>query len=63
MTCFVLPSRGSGVLMETKGYQGLLLIEYRTEALALSEHELLKLRSSPGTVPTIVTPGLPDHYT
>src|SRR3989337_1789994 len=38
MTSFVLPSRGSGVLMETKGYQGLILVENRNKALALSEY-------------------------
>ena len=38
MTSFVLPSRGSGVLLETKGYYGLLLIEYRNKALTLSEY-------------------------
>ena len=37
-TYFVLPSRGSGVLLETKGYQALLLIEYQAKALALSEY-------------------------
>src|SRR3954470_20541157 len=38
MTSFVLPSRGSGVLTETKGYEGLLLIENRNKALALTEY-------------------------
>ena len=38
MPSFVLLSRGSGVLVETKGYYGLLLIEYQTKALTLSEY-------------------------
>src|SRR3989337_749854 len=38
MTSFVLPSRVSGVHKETKGYQGLLLIENQNKALALSEY-------------------------
>src|SRR3989337_1114848 len=38
MTSFVLHSRGSEVLLETKEYYGLLLIENRNKALTHSEY-------------------------
>ena len=38
MTSFVLPSHGCGVQLETKGYEGLLLMENQNKALTHGEY-------------------------
>ena len=64
MTSFFLPSRGSGVLMETKGYYGLLLTENRTKALALSEYMNSSNYGHHREVSRLLSlRGLPDHNT
>ena len=60
MTSFVQPSRGSGVLVETKGYSGLLLIENRNKALTHSEYMNSSNYGHHREV-SIVTSGLSDH--